>query len=33
MNTFEYASGGIYPLALALGNPAGSEWQLVYDDQ
>lgn len=32
MNTFEYASGGIYPLALALGNTATAGWQLVYDD-
>jgi hypothetical protein len=29
MNTFEYNSGAVYPLALAL---AKSDWQLVYDD-
>ena len=29
MNTFEYNSGSVYPLAMAL---AKSEWQLVYDD-
>ena len=32
MNTIEFVSGGIYPLAVALGNPESSEWQLVYDD-
>ncbi len=32
MNTFEYDSGAAYPLALALADPSGSEWQLVYDD-
>jgi len=32
MNTFEYATGAFYPLALALGNPATSDWQLVYND-
>jgi hypothetical protein len=32
MNTFEYVTGAFYPLALALGNPATSDWQLVYDD-
>jgi hypothetical protein len=32
MNTFEYATGAFYPLALALGNPATSDWQLVYED-
>lgn len=29
MNTFEYNSGSVYPLAMAL---AKSDWQLVYDD-
>ncbi len=33
MNTMDYVSGSIYPLALALANPAGDEWQLVYDDR
>lgn len=32
MNTLDYVSGAMYPLALALANPASSEWQLVYDD-
>ena len=32
MNTFEYVTGAFYPLALALGNPATSDWQLVYED-
>ena len=32
MNTMEYVSGAMYPLALALGNPASAEWELVYDD-
>lgn len=32
MNTIEFISGGIYPLAVALGNPESSAWQLVYDD-
>ncbi len=32
MNTVEYVTGTVYPLALALGNPASSEWQLVYAD-
>jgi hypothetical protein len=32
MNTLDYASGALYPLALALANPAGSDWQLVYND-
>jgi hypothetical protein len=32
MNTFDYVSGAMYPLALALANPASTEWQLVYDD-
>jgi hypothetical protein len=32
MNTFQLNTGGAYTLALALGNPQASEWQLVYDD-
>jgi hypothetical protein len=32
MNTIEWISGGLYPLAVALGNPKSTEWQLVYDD-
>jgi hypothetical protein len=32
MNTLDYVSGAMYPLALALANPSSQEWQLVYDD-
>jgi hypothetical protein len=32
MNSLDYVSGAMYPLALALANPASTEWQLVYDD-
>lgn len=32
MNTMDYVSGAMYPLALALANPAGTDWQMVYDD-
>jgi hypothetical protein len=32
MNTFSFNAGGAYSLALALGNPAIADWQLVYDD-
>ena len=32
MNTFQLNSGMVYTLAVALGNPASTEWQLVYDD-
>jgi hypothetical protein len=32
MNTLDYVSGAMYPLALALANPTGTEWQMVYDD-
>jgi len=32
MNALDYASGALYPLAIALANPASEEWQLVYDD-
>jgi hypothetical protein len=33
MNTMDYVSGALYPLAMALANPIGTEWQLVYDDR
>jgi hypothetical protein len=32
MNTIDYVSGAMYPLAMALSNPIGTDWQLVYDD-
>ena len=32
MNTMDYVSGAMYPLTLALANPIGAEWELVYDD-
>ena len=32
MNTLEYVSGAVYPLALALGRPENADWQLVFDD-
>jgi hypothetical protein len=32
MNTMDYVSGAMYPLVLALANPIGTEWELVYDD-
>jgi hypothetical protein len=32
MNTMDYVSGALYPLALALANPVTTEWELVYDD-
>jgi hypothetical protein len=32
MNTFEYVTGAFYPLALAMGNPATTDWKLVYED-
>ncbi len=32
INAFEYNSGVLYPLALALAQPGQSEWKLVYDD-
>jgi hypothetical protein len=32
MNTMDYVSGAIYPLAIALANPISAEWELVYDD-
>ena len=32
MNTFEYVTGAVYPLAMALANPSTPDWQLVYED-
>jgi hypothetical protein len=32
INAFEYSSGVLYPLALALAQPGESAWKLVYDD-
>ena len=32
MSTMDWVSGALYPLAIALANPAGTEWELVYDD-
>ncbi len=32
MNTMDYVSGTLYPLAIALANPISAEWELVYDD-
>jgi hypothetical protein len=32
INAFEYSSGVLYPLALALTQPGESNWKLVYDD-
>jgi hypothetical protein len=32
MNTFEYNTGGIYALAVALAKAPDSDWQLAYDD-
>jgi hypothetical protein len=32
MNALDYVSGALYPLALALANPATPDWQLVYED-
>jgi len=32
MNCFEYTTGTIYPLALALAMPTQTDWKLVYDD-
>lgn len=31
-NMFEYVTGAVYPLALALAAQTGPEWQLVYED-
>jgi hypothetical protein len=33
MNTFEYNTGGIYALAMALAKAPSSDWQMVYDDE
>lgn len=32
LNGFEYNSGTLYPLVLALGQPAESDWKLAYED-
>ena len=32
MNAFDSESGALYPLAIALGNPDDTEWNLVYED-
>ena len=32
VNGFEYNSGTLYPLVLAMAEPADSGWKLVYDD-
>jgi hypothetical protein len=32
MNAFEYNTGALYPLALALTQPGAAEWKLVYED-
>jgi hypothetical protein len=32
MNAIEPESGALYPLAIALGNPDTSDWQLAYED-
>ena len=32
LNAFEYNSGIIYPVALAMAEPSESDWKLVYDD-
>jgi hypothetical protein len=32
MNTMDYVSGALYPLAIALANPISTEWALVYED-
>ncbi len=32
LNGFEYGSGTLYPIVLALGNPANTDWKLVYED-
>lgn len=32
MNTMDYVSGKLYPLALALANPGTADWALVYED-
>jgi len=32
LNGFEYNSGTLYPIVVALGDPSESEWKLAYDD-
>jgi hypothetical protein len=32
MNTMDYVSGALYPLALFLADPSNTEWDLVYED-
>jgi hypothetical protein len=32
MNSMDYVSGKLYPLVMALANPATTDWHLVYDD-
>ena len=32
MNAMDYVSGALYPLVLALANPATADWQLAYED-
>jgi hypothetical protein len=32
LNGFEYNSGTLYPIALALADPSEADWKLVYDD-
>jgi hypothetical protein len=32
MNTMDYVSRALYPLALALANLVSTEWEMVYDD-
>jgi hypothetical protein len=32
LNGFEYNSGTLYPVVLALGEPAESDWKLAYED-
>lgn len=32
LNGFEYNSGTLYPLAIALGDPSEADWKLVYED-
>jgi hypothetical protein len=33
MNGFEYVTGVIYPIVLAMANPQDNEWQLIFADQ
>ena len=32
MNALDYPSGALYPLAIALANPASEDWYLAYED-